>query len=175
MRLVLISLAVCALSSPAMAQQAGPGPGAPYSDANAIAAVTPLIPTASGSVPAAPVLNGQTGSGLSFVPANGAQKLIIQTANTTLGADCTWSVTFSQTFTSSSPIVHASVVLSSATQPIPCIVTSRSSAAQSGKCFPGQTTLLTLAIVTTGLTLSPFASTCSAGTAVMVIGREPTQ
>lgn len=132
-------------------------------------------PTPYSGIPAGHSTNGTAGTANTYVPSDAAPKLDIQSANTTLATDCTWSVTFGQTFTSSSPIVHASVIQASPTQPIPCIVGTRSSTAANGKCFPAQNTLLNLSIITAGLTLAPFASTCTNGTPVMVVGREPTQ
>lgn len=141
--------------------------------AAALAAVPPVCSTA----PASDSLNGTVGTSAACTPRLDATRPTpVQTVNTTLNADCTWSVTFARSFTSSVPIVHAGVALpSNATQPIPCFPMARSSTAASGKCFPGQTTVLSLSIVTTGLTLNAFGSSCTAGLPIMVVGREPTQ
>lgn len=147
---------------------------APAAYAQGPSSLTP-VPMPYGGVPAAHATNGVVGTSGFYIPSDAAPKLDIQSANTTLATDCTWSVTFGQTFTSSSPIVHASVIVASPTQPIPCIVGTRSATGATGKCFPAQNTVLTLSIVTTGLTLAPFATTCTNGMPVMVVGREPTQ
>lgn len=135
------------------------------------------VPPVCISVPTIDTLSGTVGTSTPCTPpANNTRPTSVQAANTTLNADCSWAVTFARAFTSSTPIIYASVVLpSGATQPVPCFATVRSSTTNSGKCFPGQTTLLNLSIVTSGLSLNAFGSICTAGTAVMVVGREPTQ
>jgi len=145
----------------------------PTGVSSAITAATP----SPCSTPAADTLLGSAGSATPCMARpDSTRPTPVQTINTTLNADCTWSVTFSCAFSTSTPIVHANVQLAAgATQPIPCAVISRSTTTQSGKCFPGQATLLSLAIVTSGLSLNPFSATCTAGTPVMVAAREPTQ
>ncbi len=137
--------------------------------------VSLTIPVPATTAQLMPTLNGTVGTSNQYQPIDAAPISQVQTANTTLGTDCTWSVTFQRAFLTSTPIVHANVQLSAgATQPVPCAVISRSTTTQSGKCFPGQTATLNLSIVTAGLTLSPFASTCTT-MPVMVVAREPTQ
>lgn len=166
---------LAALSSPAAAQTvAGQDLSAISAKATAaLAAIPPVCTTA----PASDTLSGTAGSATACTPHMDATRPTpVQAVNTTLNADCTWSVTFSRAFTSSAPVIHASVALpTGATQPVPCFPMARSATAASGKCFPGQTTLLSLSIVTTGLTLNAFGNTCTAGLPVMVVGREPTQ
>lgn len=98
-----------------------------------------------------------------------------QFANASTDSGGAWAVTWGTSFTSASPIVHAVPVSSpGATQPMTCNVTARSASSASGKCFNGNTTVLNLSIVTTGLTLTPNTAS-GAGVAVMVSGKEPTQ
>lgn len=174
MRITLFAAALL-FAVPAHAQDSTSSLNAPASPSDVTAAIVAATPSPC-TTPAPDTLNGSAGAASTCMPrADAARPTPVQAANTTLAADCTWSVVFSRAFTTSSPIIHASVVLASPTSPVPCIVTSRSATTQAGKCFPGQTTSLNLSIVTAGLTLAPFGSTCVAGTAVMVVGREATQ
>lgn len=167
----IIASILALIVSPAYAQ----GIPVPAPINTALYALKTSIPTPSTTVTSAPATNGAVGTSTQYVPADAAQKHTVQRANTTVDANCNWTVTFGQTFTSSSPVIHASVIVASPTQPMPCIVATRSSTVQTGKCFLSQTTVLSLSNVTAGFTLSPFGSTCTAGTPVMVVGAEPTQ
>jgi hypothetical protein len=125
-----------------------------------VAAVQAAIPPVCSTAPAKDTLNGSVGSAAPCTPApDNTRPTAVQRANTSLAADCTWSVAFSRAFTSSTPIVHASIILAAATMPMPCIVLARSTTAANGKCFPAQTSLLNLSIITAGLTLAPFGTT----------------
>lgn len=135
------------------------------------------LPLASTAVTNAPTTNGTAGDAGSktFVPANAAQILVVQAVNTTTDGSGNWSVTFGQAFQGATPIISAfPIVAPGATQPMTCNVTARSQTTAAGKCFSGQTVVLNLSIITAGLTLNPNALV-SSGTAVMIIGREPTQ
>jgi hypothetical protein len=139
-------------------------------------AVVATIPTPASTIPNMGPLNGSTGTAATYVPSDSHIPLPSQYINTTVAANCTWSVTFARTMTTSSPIVIAQLLLpSGATLPIPCQALARSATGASGLCFPAQTTTLNLSIITAGLNLSPFGTTCTAGTPVMVAASENTQ
>ena len=139
----------------------------------AMATVQAQIPQPENSVPAGGVTGGAIGGLLTYRRGDATPKHIVQSTNVTLGTDCTWTATFgAQPFTSASPVVSVEPV---SPNMIACQVTSRSTTTQSGKCFAAQTTLLSLSIVTTGLTVNPFQSTTCSAIPLMVIAREPTQ
>lgn len=176
--LCAFSIAVCLATlvylSPLRAQ-IGNSPPTDLS-AQIAAAVSGALPSDC-PAPSADTLSGSAGTSTHCLPHPDATRpTAVQAANTTLNADCTWSVTFSRAFSNTTPIIHAIPVLSAgATQPMPCFISSRSTTTQSGKCYPGKATLLNLSLITSGLTLSPFDTTCTAGTPLMIVGREATQ
>lgn len=179
MKLLPIYLGFFVLCSPAYAGISYP----PYTDSQAVVAAQQagmvtqsVLPPVCSSVPNSDSLLGTIGSQPACTPpSDSSRPTAVQRANTTLDSNCNWTVTFQRAFTSSNPIIHANVILSGASSPIPCIVISRSTTVQSGKCFPAQTTALNLSVITAGLTLSPFSVICTNGTPVMVVGAEPTQ
>lgn len=143
--------------------------------ASAASAAQAAIPPVCSTIPPKDTLTGSIGSALACTPRSDRTALLdVQTGNTTLGADCSFSFTFARSFTSASPFVYAAVVNSSSTQ-MPCKIQARSATGASGTCAPAQTVALNLAAVTAGLNVAPFGTTCTAGTPVMFVGREPTQ
>lgn len=142
----------------------------------AMSAVAATIPQPAATIPSGGVNGGTSGSAATYPRSDAAPKITVQGANTTVGTNCAWSVTFTQAFISSTPIVSAHPVMTAgAAQPMTCIVTSRSTTAQSGTCYQAQTTLLSLSIVTSGLTVLPFQASACTALPLMVIAREPTQ
>lgn len=146
----------------------------PPADVSGLAAKTDIPPVCA-TAPSGDTLNGTVGNAPACTPpANSTRPTAVQAGNTTLAANCSFSITFSRSFTSSSPFVYAAVVDSSGSQ-MPCKIQTRSATGATGICNAAQSTLLSLSIVTTGLSVLPFSATCTAGTAVMFVGREPTQ
>jgi len=138
-------------------------------------AVQAAIPPVCSTAPAKDTLNGSVGTAAGCTPlSDNTRPTAVQAGNTTLLANCTFTITFSRAFTSAVPFVYAAVVDSSGNQ-MPCKIQTRSAQTETGVCAPAQSTALSLSIVTTGLTLTPFGTTCTAGTPVMFVGREPTQ
>lgn len=190
---MLVALLVLA-ASPAYAQLSNPGGGAApdlsgyatvgqVQDASSAAAsaqslatsALTAIPPACVVAPTGDTLNGTVGNGTPCTPpVNNTRPTAVQAGNTTLAADCSFSISFARAFTSSVPFVYAAVVNASGGV-MPCTVSSRSSTTAAGKCQGAQPTVLSLSLVTTGLTLLPFGTSCTAGTPVMFVGREPTQ
>lgn len=165
MRKALFILALCA--SPAAAQIDNPGMTS--------AAVQAMMPPVCSNIPPINTLTGAVGVGTPCTPPSDRTTILdVQTGNTTLAANCTFSISFARTFSSSLPFVYAAVVETGSNQ-MPCKIQTRSSTGATGICAQAQGTVLTLAIVTTGLTLLPFGTTCVAGTPVMFVGKEPSQ
>lgn len=133
------------------------------------------IPSKCTSIPPKDTLTGSVGTGEACIPALDRTALLdVQSGNTTLAANCTFTITFARTFTSPVPFIYAAVVDASGNQ-MPCKMQTRTSGGGTGICSPSQSALLNLSAVTAGFTFNPFATTCTAGTAVMFVGREPTQ
>lgn len=99
---------------------------------------------------------------------------LVQATNVTTASDGTWAVTWKTPFNTSQPFVAAHYIGVATAQPVQCMLTSSTSTSASGKCYAGQSTLLSLSIVTTGITVLPFAVS-SGGIAVQVLGRDTTQ
>lgn len=177
MKVTALAIALI-VGTPAIAQLVNPAvpiDTSAFATKDDITGVQSTIAPACATAPANGTLAGAVGTAPICTPhADANAQTPVQAGNTTLAANCTWSISFARSFVSSVPLVWASVIDSSGTQ-MPCKVQTRSSTAATGICAPAQATVLNLSIVTSGLSLSPFASTCTAGLAVMVGGREPTQ
>lgn len=133
------------------------------------------LPPTCATVPPTDTLTGSVGASTPCTPRTDRTAILdVQAGDTLLAANCTFSMTFARAFSNATPFVYAAVVDSGGAQ-MPCKVQSRSSTVVSGICNGAQSTVLNLSIVTTGLTLLPFGTTCTAGTPVMVIGRNATQ
>lgn len=183
---VLVVAALVVTAAPASTQIVSPLNPANGADvtaaANAAAAAQASANAAQASIPGVctvPPANGTlTGAVGTATPCtsrpDGNAQTPVQGGNTTLAANCAWSITFARAFVSSVPLVWASVVDSTGAQ-MPCKVQTRSSTTATGVCAPAQSTVLNLSIVTSGLSLNPFSAICTAGIPVMVGGREPTQ
>ena len=142
---------------------------------SALSAVQATIPPACATAPSGDTLNGSVGSGAACTPKQDSTRpTAVQAGNTTLLANCSFAITFARAFTSSTPFVYAAVVDTGSNQ-MPCKIQTRSSTGATGVCNGAQSTVLSLSIVTSGLTVLPFGTSCTAGTPVMFVGREPSQ
>lgn len=131
-------------------------------------------PIAANSVPPSEVVGGTLGAAGTYMTAGTAQARITRATNCTLDSTGSCSVTWT-TALSAAPNIVATPVNTAATQPISCTTTATpTTTAVSIKCWIVQTTALSLAIVTTGLTLAP-AITAPSGTVVQIIAIPPTQ
>lgn len=101
--------------------------------------------------------------------------LLVQSTNVVTDGAGNWTVTWGTNFQSSTPFIAARAVVPTGNNPINCEVVSRTAGSVSGWCRQNTPTLLSLAIVTTGLTLNAFGAIPSTGTTVMVLGRDTTQ
>lgn len=101
--------------------------------------------------------------------------ILVQALNTTSDASGNFSLTWNTAFQSSTPFITARAVVPVAGNPVNCEVQTRSNNTVTGWCRQSSPALLNLSIITTGLTLNPFANLPATGTAVMVIGRDTTQ
>lgn len=101
--------------------------------------------------------------------------ILVQAANVVTDASGNWTVTWTSNFNSPTPFIAPLAVQPAGNNPINCATVSRTNNTATGWCRQSTPTLLTLAIVTTGLTLNPFQNIPSTGTTVMVVGRDTTQ
>lgn len=141
-----------------------------YRDGRLIGATQPC-----GTAPPGDTLNGTSGSADCYVPGDATRPTAVQAANVTTDGSGNWSVAFSRSFTSSSPVIVPLPLNANGALPILCNVITRSASGATGKCWQSNTTTLpgTLAGLA-GMLVSPF-SMGAANVPVTVIGREPTQ
>lgn len=168
--LTLAALVALAAAAPAAAQISNP-PGVTQGQLDAVAATIPLP---ASSVPPAETVAGAAGSQAAYRRGDAVQPRITRAANCTLDATGACSVTWSTALTAA-PTIVTTPVNPSAVQAIMCNTTATpTTTGASIKCWITQTTALSLAIVTAGLSLSP-AATAPAGTVVQIIALPPTQ
>lgn len=175
MRLALTLVLGLGMLTSANAQWGGGSGVTPDQMNSALAAVTASIPQPTVIVPAQPLGTGSTGTAGFYTPPDASPRLVFQGTNVVTDSSGNWTVSWATSYVSSSPLVLAKAVVSSTFNTITCEVSARSSSTASGWCRQATPTLLNLSIVTTGLTLNPFANLPATGTAVMVFSREPTQ
>lgn len=126
------------------------------------------------TVPPTETVGGAAGSATTIRRGDAVQPRITRATNCTLDATGSCSITWA-TALSSAPTIVTTPINPPASQAIMCNTTATpTTTAVSIKCWTIQTTLLSLAIVTTGLTLAP-AATAPAGTVVQVIAIPNTQ
>lgn len=117
---------------------------------------------------------GSVGSLSPCIPPSDATPItVVQKARVTTGSTGTWAITWATPFTSSTPVVNA-IPINSGSEPVICNTTASTATAASGQCWTLTTTVLSLAIVTAGLTLNPSGNS-AAGITVQLIGGNPTQ
>ncbi len=97
--------------------------------------------------------------------------ILVQATQVQTDASGNWSVTWNNSFASSTPFIAALPVNSTATNPYQCNTTSMTATTASGKCW--QTTSQNVALISLNISLSP--SALPASTPVQVIGRDRTQ
>ena len=131
-------------------------------------------PVPADTVPPSETVAGAPGAQLTYRRGDAVQPRITRAANCTLDATGSCSITWT-TALSANPTIVTTPINPPASQAIMCNTTATpTTTAVAIKCWTIQTTLLSLAIVTTGLTLAP-AATAPAGTVVQVIAIPPTQ
>lgn len=162
-------LVACLLATPVLAQTAAYPPGISQSALNAVAAT---IPTPSSTTPSSGSLPGSAGSAATYVRGDFQIPITVQRTTTTTDASGNLTVTWSKSFTSTSPTINIVPINSAGTQPIVCNVKTRSQTSMTGYCW--QSGLFSISLATLPLSVNIFSS--GAGSAsVMVIGAEPTQ
>ena len=139
----------------------------------ALSTLASSMPQPSAAVPPAPAPTGAPGTGNTFTPANAIPPSLTRSTTATTASDGTFSVTWAVPLVSAKPVVNL-MPLNTGSQPAICNPTAVSSTGLTGKCWSTQTTALTLALVTSGVTVNPTANT-AAGMQVFVFSREPTQ
>jgi hypothetical protein len=178
MRLLAASALALLCASPIAAQVAYPPTTVDTSNlatASDLAAIIAAQPPVCSTATPKPAAAGTAGSGTACTPrVDRAAGVDVQANNTTLLANCSFTIAFPRSFVSAVPFVYAAVVDTGGAQ-MPCKIQSRSATGASGICNGAQSTVLSLSVVTSGLTVLPFGTTCTAGTAVMWVAREPTQ
>lgn len=119
----------------------------------------------------------------STTPAVGAQSMryaledhvhqrISRAAVVTTDSNGAWTVTWSPALPAAPAVLP--IAVNAGTQPIICNVTTRTTTTAAGKCWLAQNTVLSLGLVTAGLTLLPFAN-AAASTSVQVFAIPTTQ
>lgn len=170
MRAFALLLIALLAATPAAAQIAYP-PGVTQPQLDAVAAT---IPTPASTVPPAETVSGAAGSGATFRRGDAVQPRITRATNCTLASGGTCSVTWEAALPIA-PSIVTMPVNPSAAQAIMCNTTATpTTTAAAIKCWIVQTTTLSLAIVTAGLSLAP-ATPAPAGTVVQIIALPPTQ
>ncbi len=132
--------------------------------------VTAIMPQAGDIVPPTDTLTGAIGSSQRYMRQDAPRPTISQRATVTTAADGTWSVTWAKAFISSTPAIFVTPLLNSATQPVTCMVFTRSATSATGKCWQNSVTAVALISLTVSLSPVNFATS-----SVMVIGLEPSQ
>lgn len=174
----LIEAAALALvASPAAAQlayvpapAAAPDLSAYAKSSDVTAAMAAAVPSTCGTAPASDTLNGSTGTGTPCTPrADATRATVVQRANATTDASGSFSVTWSRSFVSSTPVVSVKPVLSAGTKG-DCGFTTVNATTASGSCWTYQSVVVSIL----GSTVNPVAS-AAAGIRVMLVGGEPTQ
>lgn len=140
----------------------------------ATAQVSYPAPQASDVVAPSETMTGAVGSQSTYARADHTHPRITRGATCTLVLGGTCAVTWS-TALSAPPVILALPVNPSASQPVMCNVTATPTTTDVAiKCWIVQTTTLSLAIITTGLSLAP-ATPAPAGTAILLLAIPPTQ
>lgn len=175
MRSFLALLAVF-MTSPAIGQVSYP-PGVTAVNGtppDASGNVTVAVPAPASTVPPVEGVTPTVGTPGTYRPADSVVPRITRAANCTLIAGGTCSVTWA-TALLAAPTVIITPVNPSASQPLVCNSTATPTTATVAiKCWIDQTTTLSLAIVTTGLNLTP-ATPAPAGTVVQILAIPATQ
>jgi hypothetical protein len=131
------------------------------------------VPQPATTVPSTESNIGAVGTVNAYALANHSHPRISRSTTVSTASDGTFSVTWATALPSApdvilTPVGTGSVAIHCQLTAVPTVT------AVAGKCFTQQNTLLSLSIITTGLTLSPFASS-TAGISVQVIAIPPSQ
>ncbi len=129
-----------------------------------------VVPTPGMSVPNTELIGGSSGSRMnSFAMADQQHPRITRAVVVQTDGAGNWTASWQAL--SAVPIVDVTPI-STANQPVICNVTGRTTTGATGRCFIGQTTLLNLSIITSGLTLNGFG-TPAAATDIQVLAIPP--
>ena len=134
-----------------------------------------IVPTPISTVPPAATVAGNAGSTHTYAPADATPPSLTRSARVTTAADGTFAVTWAMPLISATPVAPNPAPINTGSQPVQCNYSSVTSSGLAGRCWVGQTTALTAAIVTAGLTINPNSTSGVAGISVSVFAREPTQ
>jgi hypothetical protein len=164
-----------AISFPSVALAGIDFPPVDLSGVNAtLATMQASIPVPASSVPPTEQVTPTVGTPGTYRPYDAVQPRITRAGSCTLITGGTCTVTWATPF-SVAPNVVLSPINTAGAQPMSCNPTSAPTTTSVAiKCWLEQTTTLSLAIVTTGLTLAP-AQVAPAGTVVQATGIPPTQ
>lgn len=164
-----------AISFPSMAFAGIDFPPVDLSGVNAsLATMQAAIPVPASVVPPIEQTTPTVGTPGTYRPYDAVQPRITRAGSCSLSAAGTCTITWNSPF-SVAPNVVLTPINPTASQAVMCNTTATpTTTSVAVKCWVVQTTTLSLAIVTTGLTLSP-AQTAPAGTVVQATGIPPTQ
>ena len=155
----------------------GPSDGGPPVSAAQAAA---LMPQPSTSIPPGPTPSGAAGVAPTYQPSDAIPPSLCRRTSTTTATDGTFAVTWKDSkgnplpLISNNPWAGVDPIWASASMPPICWMITATAAAVTGKCVQTQTTTVTTALVTSGLTVNPFGGG-AAGLQVKVHACEPTQ
>lgn len=143
--------------------------------AQALISGTAPAPLPSNIIPSSEAIGGAIGSDVvMYATANHQHPRITRATTCTLDSNGACTITWASAL-SSAPTIAYAPINTTAVAPVVCNLTAvPTTTTVSLKCWTSQTTLLSLSIVTTGLTLNPFAQAV-AGTQIQIIALPPTQ
>lgn len=170
-------IAALLLAGPAGAQVSYPTPApvdmSGLATTSQLNAVDAKIPTPANTAPSSEALSATAGAMTArYALEDHVHPRITRAATTTTDASGNWSVTWS-TALAATPVVLP-IPVNAGSQPVICNVTTRTTTTAAGKCSTGQTTVLSLSIVTSGLTVNAFSNTAS-GVTIQVLAIPTTQ
>lgn len=153
----------------ALSAQVAYPPGVSQSD---LANMAATIPVAASTLPPVEAPAGAIGAPGTYRPAGAVDVRITRASTVTTDASGNWAVIWSTPLLSTP--VTLPIPINSGSQPAICNVTTTTATGATGKCFINQTTVLSLGIVTAGLTLNPTAA-AAAGMSVQLLAIPVTQ
>ena len=174
-----LAFAFALVAAPALAQPAFPAAppsnaptdyGTPISAAQAQA----LMPQPSGTAPANPAPAPLAGAATTFLRGDAVLPSLCRRTTVVTASDGSFSVAWATPLNSATPWAGVDPIWASTSLPPICWMQSISSGGVTGKCVQTQTTSLTTALVTLGMTVNPFGAGAS-GLTVKAHACEPTQ
>lgn len=162
---ILAALLISAAPWAAQAQLVNPG--------MTLDGVLSVMPQPNTAVPQAEAVGGAVGSALTYLRSDVKTPRITRAATVTTIAGGTFSGTWATALSAAPNIVLTPIATGGVA--VTCELTAMpTTTAFAGRCWTSQSTLLSLSIVTAGLTVAPNAAS-AAGISVQVLAIPPTQ